>query len=213
MYTPKAQWSLYVPPGLTFTNSMFCPHSVFMCFVWISEQTAIISLYNINWLVSTTEAECVHSAVRTKSLKTNSETWLRPSFAGLSPPRPRFDACACKICGWQSSTGTDFSPNTSVFPCQYHSTNVRYFPSPTPCFTRMTNGRRLGTFQKKNALSDFRGHWTDMHFHLLRLYRVKSSATKLAQKVMLISFHVPLNQHYHIIYHTRLCFMCNVYRE
>jgi len=22
-----------------------------MCFVWISEQTAIISLYNINWLV------------------------------------------------------------------------------------------------------------------------------------------------------------------
>ena len=28
--------------------SMFCPHTVFMCFVWISEQKAIISLYNIN---------------------------------------------------------------------------------------------------------------------------------------------------------------------
>ena len=35
----------------TFTNSTFCPHSVFMCFVWIWEQTAIISLYRINWLV------------------------------------------------------------------------------------------------------------------------------------------------------------------
>jgi hypothetical protein len=34
--------------SLTFTHPMFCPHSVFMCFVWISEQTAIISLYNIN---------------------------------------------------------------------------------------------------------------------------------------------------------------------
>ena len=34
--------------SLTFTNSMFYPHAVFMCFVWISEQTAIISLYNIN---------------------------------------------------------------------------------------------------------------------------------------------------------------------
>ena len=34
--------------SLTFNNSTFCPHSVFMCFVWISEQTAIISLYNIN---------------------------------------------------------------------------------------------------------------------------------------------------------------------
>ena len=47
----KAWWSLYVPPGLTFNSSTFCPHSVFMCFVWIWKQTAIISLYNINWLV------------------------------------------------------------------------------------------------------------------------------------------------------------------
>jgi len=29
--------------------------SVLTCFVWISEQTAIISLYNINWLVFVTE--------------------------------------------------------------------------------------------------------------------------------------------------------------
>jgi hypothetical protein len=65
MYTPKAQWLLYVPPRLTFTNSKFCPHSVFMCFVWISEQTAIISLYSINWLVCITEMECVYCAVRT----------------------------------------------------------------------------------------------------------------------------------------------------
>jgi len=36
---------------LTFNNSTFCPHCVFMCFVWISEQTGIICLYNINWLV------------------------------------------------------------------------------------------------------------------------------------------------------------------
>ena len=50
-----AQWSLYVPPTgqymyrqVNIHNPTFCPHSVFMCFVWISEQTAIISLYNIN---------------------------------------------------------------------------------------------------------------------------------------------------------------------
>jgi hypothetical protein len=63
----KAQQSLYVPPGLTFTNSTFCPHSIFMCFVLISEQTAIISLYSINWLVFITETECVYCAVRTES--------------------------------------------------------------------------------------------------------------------------------------------------
>jgi hypothetical protein len=58
----------HVPPTLKFKNSSFCPHSVFMCFVWISEQTAIISLYNVNWLVFITETECVYCAVRTGCL-------------------------------------------------------------------------------------------------------------------------------------------------
>ena len=66
----KAQWSLYAPPGLILKkkNSTFCPHSAFVCFVWIWEQTAIISLYSINWLVFITETECVYCAVRTGSL-------------------------------------------------------------------------------------------------------------------------------------------------
>ena len=46
----------------------FCPHSVFMCFVWMWEQTAIISLCSINCLVFITEPECVYCAVRTESL-------------------------------------------------------------------------------------------------------------------------------------------------
>ena len=49
-------------------NSTLCPHTVFMCFVWIWEQTAIISLYSINWLDCITEMESVYCAVRTKSL-------------------------------------------------------------------------------------------------------------------------------------------------
>ena len=35
-----------------------------MCSIWISEQTAIISLYNINWLAFIIEKECVYCAVR-----------------------------------------------------------------------------------------------------------------------------------------------------
>jgi hypothetical protein len=64
----RAQWLFYAPPVLKIRPCTFCPHSVFMCFVWISEQTAIISLYSINWLVCITETQCVHCAVRTGSL-------------------------------------------------------------------------------------------------------------------------------------------------
>ena len=59
--------------NLTFNNSTFCPHNV--CSVWISEQTAIISLYSINWLDFITKTECVYSAVRTGSLTIIHSLW------------------------------------------------------------------------------------------------------------------------------------------
>ena len=52
----QAQWSLYVPPRLTLKNSTFCPHSVFMCFLRISEQTAIISRYLLTYLLHGAES-------------------------------------------------------------------------------------------------------------------------------------------------------------
>jgi len=49
-----------------------------MCFVRLSEQTAVISLYNTNWLVFITEAESVYCAVRTESLnKTDTVSSLK----------------------------------------------------------------------------------------------------------------------------------------
>jgi hypothetical protein len=56
---------------------MFCQHSVFVCSVWISEQTAIISLYNINWLVFIIKTERVYFISRnTKTLLY--KTLIRP---------------------------------------------------------------------------------------------------------------------------------------
>jgi hypothetical protein len=49
-----------------------------MCFAWMSEQTAIISLYNINLTVFKTEAESVYCAVRTGSLtRTDTDSYLQ----------------------------------------------------------------------------------------------------------------------------------------
>ena len=60
--------------SLTLNNSTFCPHSVFMCFVWISEQTAIISLYSINWLVFIRDLT-LYSPVVTICLTFNNSTF------------------------------------------------------------------------------------------------------------------------------------------
>jgi hypothetical protein len=55
-----AQWSLYVrTASLTFNSTAVCSHSARMCFVWIWEQTAIISLHTINWPIFTTETVCL----------------------------------------------------------------------------------------------------------------------------------------------------------
>jgi hypothetical protein len=51
-----------------------------MCFSWISEQTAIISLYSTNLSVFIAEAESVYSAVRTGSLN---QTVTLSSLKGL----------------------------------------------------------------------------------------------------------------------------------
>ena len=71
-----------------------------MCFVCISEQTAIISLYNINWLVCITETECVYCAVRTGYLsinklilslsRVNNEYLTSDAVRGLMGGRPAF---------------------------------------------------------------------------------------------------------------------------
>jgi hypothetical protein len=54
--TTAAQWLLYIPPGLTHKFHVL-PTQCILYFVWIWEQTAIISQYSINWLVFITETE------------------------------------------------------------------------------------------------------------------------------------------------------------
>jgi hypothetical protein len=61
---PSGHYIRVCTTSLTFTNSTFCTHILFMCFKWIWKQTAIISLCSINWLVFITGAESVYCAVR-----------------------------------------------------------------------------------------------------------------------------------------------------
>ena len=103
-----AQWSLYVShsghymyrtvvtictASLTFNNSTFCPHTVFMCFVWISEQTAIISLYSVKWPVYRRDSKiakgnyCLHvcPSVRLGQLGSHRTDFYEICYLGIFP--------------------------------------------------------------------------------------------------------------------------------
>ena len=79
-YEPSGNYTHHCTTRLTNNNSTFCPHIVSMCFVWISKQTAIISLWNINWPVCTTDTQCVYCAVSSEFLKSNFRRQIKVSI-------------------------------------------------------------------------------------------------------------------------------------
>jgi hypothetical protein len=89
--------------GLTLRTSACCLHVyVYMCFVQVSEQTAVIFLYSMNWLVIITERECVYCAVQTGSLNVIQDNLnilprLRQLVAVLSPQRPGLDPSPMRV--------------------------------------------------------------------------------------------------------------------
>jgi hypothetical protein len=52
------------------------------------------------------------------------QTVVRPPLT--DDARVWSQASSLEICGWQSGTGTGFSPSVFVFPCHYHSTSEPY---------------------------------------------------------------------------------------
>ena len=103
-----------------------------MCFVWIWAQTAIISLYSVNWLVFITETESVYCAVRTGSLCIILAYSSRPCHGScvLSPASHRRDQVAIQASpgdGWWTKRHWEkFLSQYFSFPCQYHSTIAPY---------------------------------------------------------------------------------------
>ena len=134
-------------------KQLFLRRVVFMCLVRVSEQTAIISLYSTNWLVSIIEMVCVYCAVRTDFLNVLHVNFsfyglgiAQRSVAGLSPRRPGFDPR--ENCRGQSGTDTLFLSSISIFPANIIPTMLHAHLHVHVALTGRINGRNLGTFQK-----------------------------------------------------------------
>jgi len=80
--------------------------------VWISEQTAIISLYNINWLVCITETECL----------------LRGTDCVKWRGKPVFDPWSVWFGVYKDTLG-QFPHQHIGIPCQYNSASAQHSSS------------------------------------------------------------------------------------
>ena len=179
--------------GLVFIyNSTFCPHSVFMCFVWIWEQTAIISLYSINWLVFITERECVYCVVRARCFSTFRIhcSFLERTIAEAVSRRPhtveaqfRSQVSTCEICGGQFSSWIEASPSSCVFPLSVSSLQYTiFFIIYTLLLPEWQTGKAWEPFKMKSVLG-IGEHWIEMYslwvfkvliLAMLNLWRVLS---------------------------------------
>ena len=91
--------------SLTCSNSTFCPHSIFMCFVWIWEQTAIISLYSINYVTGLCNRDGVCLLRGTDWVLIYNTgwrllmavAWLRQLHACILPRKPGFDSRPVRV--------------------------------------------------------------------------------------------------------------------
>jgi hypothetical protein len=80
--------------------------------------------------------------------------------------RVRSQASACEIHGGHSGSVTSFFPSTSVFSCQWHSTNSPHSSS-TTCFWYQKNKRaKSGNLPKNSSLPETGERWIENKFHL-----------------------------------------------
>ena len=94
-------WVINYKSGWLNKTSTFSPHTV--CFVWISEQTAIISLCSINRLIFITETECL---LRGTDWVFNDKSGSLNKASTFSPQ------CICVFC-------VDVRTNSHYFPTQH----------------------------------------------------------------------------------------------
>jgi hypothetical protein len=77
----------------------------------------------------------------------------------------RSQASPSEIFGGQSGNGTGFSPSTSTFPRQYHSTIAPYSSSSARYSCNKDKLAKFGKLPKSNDVSEIGKHWIESYFN------------------------------------------------
>ena len=144
-----------------------------MCFVWISEQTAIISLYNINWLVLVMWKWRVFCEVGTTILNVSyvavwplTESWLRRSADGFHLRSVQVGFVMYQVAlGQGSSRSTSVSSVSIVPPTLYSPFHLN------AAIVRRTSGRSLWAFIAQQWSFRYRQYWTEKWVHVFVVWR------------------------------------------
>jgi len=116
----KEEWLLYISRNLTLKNPwcfIYMLHS--MCITWFSPRKCMLCLNSINVLSSVMETQ-IFTVLRLLVGRTS----------GLYQGKPiSIFEHSCGIFGGPSDTRSRFSLRSSIFRCQYHSTNAAYLVS------------------------------------------------------------------------------------
>jgi hypothetical protein len=133
-------------------QKLYSAHTLYLCLLYGSQQRAIISIYNTNFLVFVTETERVYCAVRAEPLNII-EVCLRLKrlVAGLTPRRNGFDYWSVhvrfvldKVALEQTFLPVLLFYLVCIIPPTLH-THLHLHVA----LTRRTNGRSLGTSRKE----------------------------------------------------------------
>jgi hypothetical protein len=134
-----------------------------MFFVRISEKTKNSDYFPVlPSLVLIIQTECVYCAVRAAALNISNPSqilisktvsWLSHFRRQLHNAETRFrsQVSPSEFCGGHCGSGSGFSPNTSVFFCEYYTTSTRY--TSTCCCYLEKKTRKEGTFDREVRIS------------------------------------------------------------
>jgi hypothetical protein len=114
--------------------------------------------------------------------------WLWRLAAGLSTAETGIRTQVSPICGGQSGSETGFFSITSVFSCQYHSTDDLFSFISTSCSYQKDKWENPGNLPKSNALWEIGENLIEMYFQFFLFFKGYCELISIYRQLKIVFF-------------------------